>query len=274
LKVSRLALGAAILGAAHLLGASHAWADPIGGARVAAAANSEGLEGSAASPSQTPTLDANGGAQRSADVTLYLTADPLHTDLIIPRSAFAHAPSLIKTVVDRTGDRPWILIGWGPYWFGLEQRGGPFHGQPWLGVNAVFTTFVPQPTSRLRVVALDAPGPAPGDTSVSMMAVRISPEGLDRAIQRINATFSVGPDGGPVASDDRGAPPGVSIYKSHEIYHLTHECNHWVSAVLRAGGIRDAALLDLVPQSLNLDLKMSGAKSVRRASTAKPSPAS
>ena len=54
------------------------------------------------------------------------------------------------------------------------------------------------------------------------------------------------------------------IYRSKEIYHLTHECNHWVSEVLHAGGVRDATLFDVLPQSLDADLKLSGATSVSK----------
>ena len=205
----------------------------------------------------------------AGEVTVYVTSGPVHSDIIIPRSAFANASPLMRKVVDDAKGGDWIIFGWGPYWFGRETRGGPYHGQPALGVNAIYTTFIPQLHSRLRVAALDAPGPAPLDTSLAMVAVRITPEGLQRSIERIAATIETTRDGAPLLGEQRGAAPGVTLYRSREIYHLTHECNHWVSEVLHAGGVRDATLFDVLPQSLNADLKLSGATSVSREDASK-----
>ena len=197
------------------------------------------------------------------DVTVYVTSGPIHSDIIIPRSAFAHASPLMREVVDSAKGGPWIIFGFGPYWFGRETRGGPYHDQPILGINAVFTTLVPQMHSRLRVAALDAPGPAPLENSMRMVAVRVSPEGLQRSIQRIAATIETR-DGQPVLGEQGGVAPGVTMYRSREVYHATHECNHWVSEVLHAGGVPDSTVLDVLPGTLNADLMRGGAKSVSK----------
>jgi hypothetical protein len=200
----------------------------------------------------------------AGEVTIYVTSGPIHSDIIIPRSAFANASPLMRDVVDNAKGGPWIIFGWGPYWFGRETRGGPYHGQPILGINAIYTTFIPQLHSRLRVAALDEPGPAPLETSTAMVAVRITPEGLQRSIQRIAATIETTRDGAPVLGEQGGEAPGVTMYRSREVYHLTHECNHWVAEVLHAGGVPDRAVLDLLPQSLDADLELSGATPVSR----------
>ncbi len=197
------------------------------------------------------------------EVTIYVTSGPIHSDIIIPRSAFAHASPLMRKVVNDARGGPWIIFGWGPYWFGRETRGGPYHDQPILGINAIFTTLVPQMHSRLRVAALDQPGPAPLEKSMRMVAVRVTPEGLQRSIQRIAATIETR-DGLPLLGEQGGVAPGVTMYRSREIYHATHECNHWVSEVLHAGGVRDSTVLDLLPGTLNADLMRGGATSVTK----------
>ena len=200
----------------------------------------------------------------SGEVTVYVTSGPVHSDIIIPRAAFANAPPPMRKVVDDAKGGDWIIFGWGPYWFGRETRGGPYHRQPVLGINAIYTTFIPQLRTRLRVAALDEPGPAPLDTSTAMVAVHMTPEGLQRSIKRIAATIETTRDGSPILGEQGGVATGVTMYRSREVYHLTHECNHWVSEVLHAGGVRDATLFDVLPQSLDADLKLSGATSVSK----------
>jgi Protein of unknown function (DUF2459) len=208
-----------------------------------------------------------GNARSQAEVpaeetTVYITSTPTHSDIIIPRSAFSDASPLMRKVAGDAKGGPWIVLGWGPYWFGREVKGGPYHRQPVLGINAIYTTVIPQLTSRVRVAALDQPGPAPLEQSMGLVAVKMTPDGLQRAIRRIEQTIETTADGAPLLADQGGAAPGVTIYRSQEFYHATHECNHWVSEVLHAGGVRDLPLFDLLPQSLNADLRISGATQV------------
>src|SRR5271156_3140770 len=70
-------------------------------------------------PASAPSAD--------SPVTIYLVSSAFHSDVIVPRAAFEHAPPLIKAAVDRAADGPWIILGWGPWWFGRDVVGGPFH---------------------------------------------------------------------------------------------------------------------------------------------------
>jgi hypothetical protein len=207
-----------------------------------------------------PLADAT--SPSAGGVTVYVTSSPIHSDIIIPRSAFANASPLMRKVVDDAKGGPWIIFGWGPYWFGRETQGGPYHQQPILGIHSIFTTLVPQLSSRLRVAALDEPGPAPLEGSMVTLAVPLSSDGLQRSIQRIAATIENAPDGSPLLAEQSGAAPGVTIYRSREIYHATHNCNHWVSQVLEAAGVHDGVVFDLVPESLYLALRAAGATPV------------
>jgi hypothetical protein len=216
-----------------------------------------------------PLAEATTSSPSADEVTIYVTSSPIHSDIVIPRSAFANASPLMRNVVDDAKGGPWIIFGWGPYWFGRETKGGPYSQQPILGIHSIFTTVVPQLSSRLRVAALDQPGPAPLEGSIVMLAVRMSPDGLQRSIQRIAATIQTAPDGSPVLAEQGGAAPGVTIYRSEEIYHATHNCNHWVSEVLETGGVHDGVVFDLVPESLYLALRAAGATPVSQADLAK-----
>jgi hypothetical protein len=207
-------------------------------------------------------VDAAASSPSAGEVTVFITASPIHTDIIIPRSAFANASPMMRKMADEAKGGPWIIIGWGPYWFGRETEGGPYHQQPILGINSIFTTFVPQMSSRLRVAALDEPGPAPLESSTFMLAVPISSDGLQRSLQRIAATLEAAPDGSPLLAEQGGVAPGVTVYRSREIYHAVHSCNHWVAEVLEAGGVHDGVVFDLLPESLYLTLRAAGATPV------------
>jgi len=192
------------------------------------------------------------------DVTIYLSIGPTHTDLIFPRQVFADAPPLVKYAADHAVGGPWVIIGWGPYWFGRRAEGGPYHFFPLLSAHAVYTTIVPQLFSQIRVAALDAPGHAPDEHNMTLVPLRMSAADVLKSLARINASFSVGKDGGPVLPDQRGTAPGVIVYRSREVYHVTHECNHWTSEVLRAGNVRTNTFLDTLPMTLQLDVKSDG----------------
>jgi hypothetical protein len=196
----------------------------------------------------------------AGEVEIFVVANPAHSDIIIPRSAFGGAPPLIKSVVDKLDAGPWVIIGWGPYWFGRAET-PVYHALPALWAVGAFTLVVPQFRSRIRLAPLAAPGPPPGEQFAStMVSIQIPAAGLERAIERINASFETGPDGGPIP-DLAGVAPGVMLYRSKELYHITHECNHWVAEVLHAGGVKTTPFVDVIPGTLELNLKIAGAKS-------------
>ena len=211
-------------------------------------------------PLQTDVAAAS--AVASDTTAIYVVLGVFHTDIVIPRAAFVDAPPLIKAAVDRAPEGSWISVGWGPYWFGrVRQPDAPYHNGAVLWANALFTLVAPQGGSLLRIVAMPAPGAAPGEINKSMATFRLSPADLAHMLKRINDSFVASRDGGPVLADMRGADPGISLYKSREIYHLTHECNHWAAEVLHAGGVRSLPAFALLPASLDVSLKLNGAAS-------------
>lgn len=186
--------------------------------------------------------------------TIYLVQDAFHTDLVIPRSAFYRAPMPIRRAVARTLAGSWIIVGWGPGWFG-RQASGVYHPAPMRVLSGMWTTFIPQTHSQLRMAALFTPSAAPGENPETPKPVVISAAGLDNMIRRINASLKIGPDGGPIVDNEDGAAPGVRLYRSRELYHLAHECNQWAGEVLHAGGLETSYILDLLPGSLEFDLR-------------------
>jgi hypothetical protein len=207
----------------------------------------------AGSPSSPPFATASVAASPQPDahppssneVTLWVALGHVHTDLVIPRAAFAGAPPPLRAAVAKAPPSAWISVGWGPYWFGRHGSGGWIHKLSELQYG--WTLVVPQGWTRLRIAALQAPGPAPEEPLVSLIPLQVSQEQLARALDRINASLEVGQDGKPILGDQYGVAPGVTLYRSKEIYHTLHNCNQWAVEVLHAAGVPTSMPLALTP---------------------------
>ena len=191
--------------------------------------------------------------------TVYVVIGVAHTDIVIPRAAFAAAPSRVKAAVDQLDGGPWIILGWGPYWFGRDEPGDTYNPAGVRTANLVFTLLAPQRASRLRVGALATPGAAPAERYVSMIPVRLSSAGLGRAVARIDRSFKADEEGRPIITYRPPSEPNVVIYLSGEHYSLAHECDHWIAEVLRAGGVSIEPGLDFTPALLALRLRTAAA---------------
>jgi len=212
-------------------------------------------DGAASAGPATPDVSAP-----TRDQTIYTVIGLAHSDLVIPRAAFGGAPPRLKAAVGQLGDGDWVIIGWGPYWFGRDERmstGG-------RAASLVWCLMTPQQGSRLRLAAIAAPGSAPKEGHLSLIPIRVTADGLDHALAQIDRSFSTGPDGGPVITYRPATEPGVVIFRSDQHYNVTHECNHWVAEVLRAGGVAVPPGLDLVPALIALSLKTVDASETRR----------
>lgn len=212
-------------------------------------------EGAAPAAPEGPT------ASNPEDVTIYVVVGYFHSDVVIPRAAFARAPALLRAAADRAPPGDWIIVGWGPWWFGRDAKGTALRPPPIRMALGMWTLAVPQFRSQLRVAAVDTPGAPRGEHDMLTRPIHLSPDKLDRLMERIDRSFAAARDGGPIAENRKGVSEGIEIYRSKEIYHLTHQCNHWLGEVLRAGGANTSWIMDLLPASLYLDLKMSGALS-------------
>ena len=180
--------------------------------------------------------------------TIYVVIGVTHSDLVIPRAAFARSPPRVRAAVDQLGEGSWVVVGWGPDWFGRDKLISP----PGRAAELTWTLLIPQSKSRLRLATVPSPGPAPDNISLSLIPIHLSASALDAAIRRIDRTFTAGPDGGPTVTYRPPGEPNVAIFLSGEHYSIFHECNHWVADVLRSGGLPIPMGLDLLPATLAL----------------------
>jgi hypothetical protein len=204
-------------------------------------------------PSVASRLEPDAGQPSSNEVTIWVALGHVHTDLVIPRAAFADAPPALRAAVAQAPASPWISFGWGPYWFGRHGSGGWIHKLSEMQYG--WTLVVPQGWTRLRIAALQEPGPAPEEPLVSLIPLQVSQQQLARALDRINASLEVGQDGKPILGSQYGVAPGVTLYRSKEIYHTFHNCNEWAAEVLHAAGVRTFTPLTLTPGMTGLLLK-------------------
>ena len=225
----------------------------------------------------TPAVLAAGdGAMAAPDLpatddgTVYAVIGVAHSDLVLPRAAFANAPARLKRALALLPDAPWVIVGWGPYWFGRDEPGDAYHPPGVRTANLVWTLLAPQTKSRLRLATLPTPGAAPAQRYVQLVPVRLSAAGLDRAVARIDAGFAAGPDGGPVVTYRPPSQPNVAIFLSNERYSLAHECDHWVSEVLHAGGINLATGLEFTPAMLAVSLAAATASPTSHTAASNP----
>jgi hypothetical protein len=199
----------------------------------------------------TPLPAAPVASAATHDQIIYLVVGAVHTDLTIPRAAFADAPPRLKAAVDQMSAGSWVTIGFGPYFFGRDK----LLSTGKRAADFVWCLVKPEETSRLRLAARSGPGPAPHQEDyVGLVALHLSDASLKLAMARIDRTFTAGPDGGPVVTYRPPSDPNVEIFLSEERYSLRHECNQWVADVLRSGGLRVRRGPDLVSAGLALSL--------------------
>lgn len=206
----------------------------------------------------------------SEEVTVYLVMGIAHADLVIPRWAFADAPRRVRTAVANAPPGDWVMMGWGPYWFGRKPSGGIVRSTVVRAWARVVTLTVPQHNSQVRLDIVASLAKASEGNGGVVLPLHMTAAGLASALRRIDATFEVTPEGDPVLADQTDAQPGAILYQSGETYSLAHQCNNWLAEVLRAGGVNVPPLLELAPASLGLGVVTAGKAGKARDEAAPP----
>ena len=152
-----------------------------------------------------------------------------HTDLALPRSAFAETPGPLSEAVRSLGPGEWILIGWGDAKFYVDQS--PITDRLPDGARAFFSPGNPS------VVMLD-PEQADPRTWIAedgRQPLRLSPVAFTALARRVEASLELSTGSARVAA----ARPGddARFFASHETFSILHLCNHWTAAVLSAAGV-------------------------------------
>lgn len=161
--------------------------------------------------------------------TVHLLDNGFHTDLAVPRAAFALAPGPLADAVASLGPGDWVLIGWGDATFYVDQN--PIADRLPDGVRAFFRPGNPS------VIMLD---PEQGDPALRYPAMArrslaLSQAGLIAMTRRVERSLDLSDGAARIAA----ARPGddARFFASRETFSILHLCNHWTASVLNAGGV-------------------------------------
>ena len=188
------------------------------------------------------------GAAGAEKVEIFLIDNGFHTDLAIPRQAFARRADTARQAVDAATSRPWVVVGWGDERF--YTRSG-FSGARMI--DGLRSMFAPGNASSVRIEGLPD---SPDHIYVrhAVVPISLTSVGLQRLEARIDQSLIRGPDGGPVPSAHVAAPD-TAFFASTEHFSLIHLCNHWTADLLYAAGLPTTPVIDTVSAGLRLDLR-------------------
>ena len=92
-------------------------------------------------------------------------------------------------------------------------------------------------------------------SAAEIVPVRLSPEGFERLVGRLDASFARVPGAALVEELGRGLYGPSLFYRGVDTFNVFNVCNHWVARLLSAAGLPTAPVLAILPQGLMLDLK-------------------
>ena len=169
-----------------------------------------------------PVADLHPPAPGKPVRTIYLVGHGWHAGLVIAR---AEIPETLWPEHWEFPQSRWIEIGWGDRAF--YQSPDPSLG---LALRAAFASK----GSVLHVGGFDAE-PADYSPRAEILAIDLSPRGLEALLRFIRESYAHGADGRPVALGP-GLYPGSRFYAALGRYHLFRTCNNWTAEALRAAG--------------------------------------
>jgi Protein of unknown function (DUF2459) len=88
-----------------------------------------------------------------------------------------------------------------------------------------------------------------------LVRVDLGEAGFERLADKLDATFTRGPDG--VRPEELG--PGLYgaslFFRANGAFHVLNVCNHWIAGLLDAAGVPTAPALATLPLGLLFDLE-------------------
>jgi len=188
-------------------------------------------------------------------VRVFVVSHGYHAGIVLPRDTLADAASrrgyaALIAVATRFAAFSFVEIGWGDEEF---YRSAPTIASVTVPM-AARALLVPGNRSVLHVVGLSFP-PRAAFPLADIIALDLSPEGFERMLGRIDATFAPAGTGDP--ADDAG--PGLygpsRFYRARGTFNILHVCNHWLADLLDAAGVPTAPVAATLPPGLFLDLQ-------------------
>jgi len=162
-------------------------------------------------------------------VEAWLLDNGFHTDLVVPRAAFAGTSGPLTDAVDALGPGDWILIGWGDAKFYVDQR--PIGDRLPDGARAFFAPGNPS----VLMLRPETIHPERAFVPEGRRRILLSPEGFGGMRRRIENSLDLSTGVPRIAATRPGDP--VRFYASRETFSVLHLCNHWTAEVLNAAGL-------------------------------------
>jgi uncharacterized protein (TIGR02117 family) len=188
-------------------------------------------------------------------VTVFVVSHGYHAGIVLPRGILADAASrrghaALVSVATRFGAFPFLEIGWGDEEF---YRSAPTIASVTVPM-AARALFLPGNRSVLHVVGLSHE-PRAAFPLADIIALDLSPEGFERMLARIDATFASSAGDDPVEDAGAGLYGPSRFYRARGTFNIFHVCNHWLAELLDAAGVSTAPALATLPAGLFLDLE-------------------
>lgn len=171
----------------------------------------------------------NAGFRPSSEgVDIYIAANAVHTDLILPMQSMERD---WRQKLPLQANAEYLAIGWGDRAFYLQTRqwGDLQSGTAWQALTG-------QDRTLLHVEAMGRPL-----ESAQVTRIRITPAQYAKLLAAIDSGFQPGADGKPVVVPGAHYDGRDAFYEATGHYSLFTTCNEWARTVLDTAGIRTAA---------------------------------
>ena len=186
---------------------------------------------------------------------VFVVSHGYHAGIVVPRRALAEQSSrrglsALGYVATRFAGYDRVEIGWGDEGFYREV---PTLKSLTVAL-ALRALLRPGNPSVLHVVGIEDDPRAMFPNS-DLVRVDLGEAGFERLADKLDATFTRGPDG--VRPEELG--PGLYgaslFFRANGAFHVLNVCNHWIAGLLDAAGVPTAPILATLPLGLLLDLE-------------------
>ena len=185
---------------------------------------------------------------------VFVVSHGYHAGIVVPRRALEQSSrrglSALGYVATRFAGYDRVEIGWGDEGFYREV---PTLKSLTVAL-ALRALLRPGNPSVLHVVGIKGDPRAMFPNS-GLVQVDLGEAGFERLADKLDATFTRGPDG--VRPEELG--PGLYgaslFFRANGAFHVLNVCNHWIAGLLDAAGVPTAPILATLPSGLLLDLE-------------------